>query len=188
MRKLMKKHSVLLLLTFTVIMLFSMSASAATIRKVKAQKFTTSRSVANKKAITIKTGTTLLRAKQGYVKFVAPKAGKYKFTFSNMAPYKTTSTNIYESGYWYLMTINGSKNQYVWQQKVPTKAGKSYALKVATPARYNRLDKGNTITTDTYLPTRSGTIRLKKGQLVYLYFSLSTKEWYKFSMKVKRLK
>ena len=186
MKKSLKKRSILLLLVVALMALTSITASAASVKTVKKQKFTTKKSVAYKKAITIKTGTTKLRAQQGFVRFVAPKAGKYKFTFSGMLPYKSTSSSRLNSGYWYIMTTYGTKNQYIGQVQVPTKAGKSSALWVATKARYNEIDKGNKITTSTCLPTRSGTIKLEKKQPVYLYFNLGYDEWFAFNMTIKR--
>ncbi len=153
------------------------TAEAAT-RKVTASK-------SWKKAKTVKTGTTIVTSnnKSGkrYIKFKAPKAGKYVFTV-----YDIKSSGKNEIGYGHIgfKTIS---NNYLFGKNVKTKGGKDAYLRLATKYSYNRFEKGQKVTTHSYLYKRTGTVTLKKGQTIYLesFFS-GNKTKYTYKLNIKR--
>ena len=151
------------MLMITCLNTVSASAAAARTKTVKNTKFTTSVSKAEKRAARVRTGTTDLTVKKGagYLKFTAPSAGKYSFTFSDVKG--RDSSNAYVSFY------SKDKNfpKYLSGVKVSTKGGKSQTLWLAA--------NGQTFSYSDLLSRpiakRTGKITLKKGQTVYLYFS-----------------
>lgn len=145
----------------------SVSTFAATKTKsVNKRTFTTSTKAIKNKAATVKRGTTKLVIKKGrgYVKFKAPKTKNYKFTFSNFKDKKRNSV-----GYIYIQKPDKYSPKYSFQETVKTKGGKTTALWLSA----NGYKFGGKVL---YRPIakRSGTIKLKKGETVYIYFNFGS--------------
>ncbi|MDO4401108.1 MAG: hypothetical protein Q4D27_09210 [Coriobacteriia bacterium] len=134
-------------------------------KTVKTQGFTTTAKVVNKKATTVKAGTTKLTYKsgQGYIKFKATKTKVYSFTFSNVKGKGTN--NVYASFY----RISKYSKKYIEGLTVKTKGGKDETLWLSangykfTGDYYTALDKP--------IATRTGKVKLTKGQMVYIYLN-----------------
>ncbi len=145
----------------------SVSTFAATQTKsVKKQTFSTRTNTIKKKAATVKKGTTKLVIKkgEGYVKFKAPKTKYYKFTFSNFKSKKFSS-----NGFIYIQKPDKYSPEYSWQENVKTKGGKSTTLWMSVNGYKH---SGKLL----YRPLakRTGKIKLKKGETVYIYFYFSS--------------
>jgi len=160
--------SLCLMAMLTVFMLRPAQADAA-VTKVKKQSFTTSPSVANKKATKIKKGKTytLQFSPEGFVKFTAPKTKTYKFTFSNLKSVGKSGSDINHSYITFYMNKYGTSLSGV--TSVKTKGGTTSTLWVCTKYSYS-LSRVSTVRTGTSLPTRTGSVKLAKGQTIYLYF------------------
>ena len=168
----------LLLTTFTP--MASMEANAA---KKVTSKYSYS------KAPTVKTGTTTVTAKPivtykengkyntkySWAKFKAPKPGTYQFTVSDYS-------------------VKGNKKQVVfgsvllWTGKTPkttlnvkTKGGKYYALYMCSSSANSASGK---VKTTSFIKKRTGTVKLKKGQIVY--FEFVNRETVTFKLNIKR--
>ena len=140
--------------------------SAATVNKtVKKAAYTTKTSKAKKTAKKVVKGTTVLKVAQGFVKFTAPSAGNYMFTFSKV---KRLSSNGFSVGTVQIMSTYGSKDQFLEPRKVKTEGGKNYRLYLCTGEFYSSW-KPTKITKLTNLAKRSGTTKLKKDQTVYIF-------------------
>ena len=137
--------------------------SYAKIKQVPECKFTTLTRTAELKAVSVKEGDTNIRLGSrsfGYIRFKAKETRKYTFTVSGLSGRKA---DAYVNGLFYIMTKYGDKNQLIGQQSVKTKGGYSKPLRIA-----NRND-GKPYSVNSYLKKRSGIIKLKKGQVVYIY-------------------
>ena len=144
----------------------SIPASAEVVnRTVKKAAYTTKTSKAKKTAKTVKKGTTILKVAQGFVKFTAPAAGNYTFTFSKV---ERLSSKGFQVGTVQIMSTYGSKDQFLEPRKVKTEGGKNYRLYLCTEAFYSGW-KPTKITKLTNLTKRSGTTKLKKDQTVYIF-------------------
>lgn len=172
----MRKISRFLVLLFVMILAvgtISITASAAT-KKIPAQAFTARYSEV-KKFVTVKKGTTTLKLGtvkntyssrgEGYAYFKVPKTGIYSFKFSNLTPAKKVSysngfVGFYKNNNGYFSTISNLK----------TKGGKSYALHIA-----NKNNQRSSIEATSDLKTRTGKVKLKKGEKVYMYFYFDAK-------------
>jgi len=169
----------------TVIFSVFVAAFAFSVSPVSAQAATKKVSATTnyKKAPKLKVGTNKVTAKKNnsYVKFTAPKTGTYTFTISNIATIKgrNPDTNL---GNLYIEKMSGS---YLSTQRVSTNGGKNTVLWTATKDSYNRYYKGKKVTKDTYLATRYGKLKLKKGETVWLeYYYTGTRCTY--TLKVKK--
>lgn len=127
----------------------------------------------------------------GFIKFKAPKAGTYQFTISNLArkgndkgytkialvcphpecKYLEIPQNVdpltYTAGEVVFWTGAGSANS-IWPDKylkVKTKGGKSSTLCLAT-----EIHSHEEIMKEAYLTSRTATVKLSKGQVVYMGF------------------
>ena len=162
MKKLMKR-SVALLMMLVMILAATSTTFAATKTKTVAKKdFTTSTSAIEKKATKVKTGTTKLYVKkgQGFIKFVAPKTATYKFTFS-----KCTSKKRANNGFAEVMKPDASSPKYSFLTDIKTKGGKSNTLWLSVNgAKFTDHDL-----VDRPLASRTGTMKLKKGAVIYMY-------------------
>ena len=136
----------------------AVTAQAKTIT-VQKQRYTTSKATANKKAKTVSTGTYKVKADgSGYLKFKAPKAGKYSFTFSNIKVQGMSTAVIY------LMTASGSK---IKARSLKTEGGTYTSLHLQdkkSEALYTDVSPLN----ERCLTKRTGTLSLKKGQTVFI--------------------
>ena len=60
-------------------------------------------------------------------------------------------------------------------QTVKTQGGRYSCLFTATKDSYNDYVKGKKVTTDSYLASRYGKIKLKKGETIYMDYSYTGK-------------
>ena len=163
MKKLLKRSLVMTLVTVLLIGTFAISADAVAKKTVKKQKFTTSLSVANKKAAKVKKGTTNLTYTkgEGYIKFTAPSTKTYSFTFSNLKVSGESAAHVSPM----LKSKYDSKSlDFV---KVSTKGGKNDSLCLVSKGWAE--DKTGAVK-HRYLHSRTGKIKLKKGETIYFYF------------------
>lgn len=175
MRRLLKKSLLMILVLGLLVGGMTTTTFAAT-KKLKKQGFTTTTAVANKKALAVKKGTTIVKLSgkgNGYLKFRAPKAKTYSFTLSNIK----SGTGGYTCGYFYVMRKYGSSNQYIGQEPLKTYGGKSTALYLSTR------NESSGKKAFQYRTSRTGKIRLNKGEVVYLYFSFYAKDSLKLKIK-----
>ena len=157
------KKVISLFLVLTMVISFSSVSTYAATKKLKNQTFTTDTAVANRKALSVKKGTYTVKLPskgKGYLKFKAPKKATYSFTLS-----KLKASSSYSCGYFYVMRKYGTTNQYIGQEKLKQKGGKQEAMNIAT----RNSTSGKVISR--YLTSRTGKITLRKGEVVYLYFS-----------------
>ncbi len=158
------KRVAALFMALALVVAFDVSpAFAAGKKTVRTQGFTTSTSVAKRKATRVTRGTTRLTIKggKGYMKFKAPKTKTYTFTMSNMK-----SNRFSASGYWYIMKSYGSGGRYIGQVPVRTQGGRTTAMWMGVNGR-NPGSTGKKIYRT--LAKRSAKIKLKKGEEVYIY-------------------
>ena len=162
-----KRFLSMLLITVMALCLLAMPAFAATNKVVKKQKFTTSASVANKKAATVKKGSYRLTFKngEGYLKFKAPKAGKYSFTFSNVR-----KNSFGASSYVSLMKVSPYSSSYITFTKGSTYGGKTDTLWLsvngASFSNYKKIYRP--------IAKRTATLKLNKNEVLYFYFYASS--------------
>lgn len=138
-----------------------------------------------RKAPAAKTGTTIVTARPykssnnskkavsavSWVKFTAPKAGTYQFTFSDYVVKANKNEKIY--GSIALHTgINKYKNSSYPQEylRINTKGGRAYILCMCSPSAYHKPAK---VHISDYLSSRTATVKLKKGQIVFIKFNNS---------------
>ncbi|MBR1691685.1 MAG: hypothetical protein IJ711_02800 [Lachnospiraceae bacterium] len=180
-----KKQSVFRRLTTALLCSMLAAALVFTVTPISAQaaakKVTASTNY--KKAPKLKVGTNKVTAKKNsaYVKFTAAKAGTYTFTMSDVAtiPAKKPDHNL---GHF---TIRKDTGYYLSAQKVSTNGGKETYLEMATKDSYNDYYKGQKVKKNSYLASRYGKLKLKKGETVYIqYFHTGGKCSY--TMKVKK--
>lgn len=168
MRIITKKIPMLFLAFVFAFGLMAVTASAAKkipVKKLKNQGFTTTKSVANKKAVSVKKGTYTIKMgtkSSGYLKFKAPKTKSYKFTFSKL---KTNTS--YTCGHAYIMTDSKYGNGYITYATMKTQGGSNSVLWLATKNSSTSVHKK-----DRFLASRYGTIKLTKGQVVYIYLNI----------------
>lgn len=156
------KRITMMLFTFALAFcILTIPASAAT-KKLKNQSFTTSAAKAKKKATALKRGTYTIKLAskgKGFAKFKAPKTKTYAFTISNLKSKKS-----YACGYFYVMTTSSYSNSYITMSKLKTKGGTTTGMYFATKSGTSGAMKSR------FLKTRTGKIKLKKNQTVYLYY------------------
>lgn len=161
--KSLKRRSLALALAVVLMTgMLGLTADAAAKKTVKNQNFTTTTSTINKKATTVKKGTTTLTFTkgQGYVKFKAPSTKTYKFTFSNL-----TGKDVY-TAFVEVQTKSKYSSKYSFMTPVTTKGGKTETLWLL---QKNKTYKGGKLLSRP-LKTRAGKIKLKKNQMIYFYF------------------
>lgn len=177
----MKKSRIILALLASVTLALAVPAlaSAKTVT-VKNGKFTTVTAEIKKTARTVKRGTMTVKIKNtGFLKFKAPSKKKYSFTVSKLQPTTGKSTD-YRNGYAYIMTP--VDNKYSRSQNFTTQGGKTSTLWYRCPYRSGET-RPSTITSGSFIPTRTAKLTLKKGQTVYLYFSIGSPS--RFNLKIK---
>lgn len=151
------------LLMLLIALFFNVRPSYAKIRQLPECKFTTLTRTARLKSVGVKEGDTNIRLGSrsfGYVRFKAKETRKYTFTVSELSG---RIKRKYVNGLFYIMTKYGDRDQLIGQQSVRTRGGYSKPLRIA-----NRNDP-KPYSVQSYLKKRSGRIKLKKGQVVYLY-------------------
>lgn len=115
-----------------------------------------------------KTGAYVTTAKKDdtYIRFIAPSAGVYKFTISNLRGYKKSSKASYGAAVMLVYKpVKRSNTTTLSRQSFSTAGGKTNALYLSTSAIYEKPKK--TKTSD-FLLSRSFSMRLKKGQSLYI--------------------
>ena len=163
MKNLLKKSLVLMLAMVLVVGTMAIHTNAASSKTVKKQTFTCTTKVIDKRATRVYRGTTNLTfsAGEGYVKFVAPKTKTYYFTFSNIKDKRKYGSYTSIS----IQTRDKKSPKYSFLTKVSTKGGKSSFLSMTVNGQKNTTS-GKVV--NRYLKSRTGSIKLKKGQVVYL--------------------
>ena len=106
-----------------------------------------------------------------WVKFTAPKTGTYQFTFSDYAVKANKNEKFYGSIAMHT-GINKYKNSSYPQEylRIKTKGGRAYILCMCSPSAYNKPAK---VHISDYLSSRTATVKLKKGQIVFINFNNS---------------
>ncbi|MBP3873592.1 MAG: hypothetical protein J6E32_07725 [Lachnospiraceae bacterium] len=173
MKKIVRKLIIMAAIAVTLAGLSAVSASAKTV-KLKGAAFTTSTAAADIVATPVGTGTMTVKVPKktsGYLRFTAPATKAYSFTVSNI------KAGRFCCGYFYVMTMYGTNNSYIGQEKIATQGGEATGLFVST-----KKSKGGSAATR-YRKSRTGTIALQAGQTVYIYFSMTRKCTLKFKIK-----
>ncbi|MBR1692200.1 MAG: hypothetical protein IJ711_05420 [Lachnospiraceae bacterium] len=138
------------------------------------------------KAPALKSGSNKVTVKTNYsyVKFTAVKAGTYRFQISNLETING-ETPDYNLGNLSVNFKVKQKNNWVLQpQMLKTNGGKNKALYVTTKEGMKRYNKKNNREKDSYLTSRYGELKLKKGDTVYLkYFYTSPRGTYNIEIK-----
>lgn len=150
-----------------------------------------------KKAPAVKVGTTTVTAKPyksanykkknvtavGFVKFTVPKAGTYQFTVSKVA-IKGDSTSYANGAVTFYTGVGSSSSVYPKSYlKVKTQGGKTSTLWVcSSTSSYYTPSK---VTAATFLTSRTATVKLKKGQVVYIDFNNGKTNTYSLTIKKK---
>lgn len=188
----MKKNNfikrALVALTFAVAVAVMIPAAGS----VEAQAATKVTAQANwKKAPTVKINKTYKVTSKNingtYVKFKAPKAGKYVVTIYNMNSLGAKASDVDHNLANFYIKKKTSSNYLSWID-VKTQGGKTYLLHMATPDSYNDYYKGTKVTLDTYLNKRTATLTLKKGEIIYVNMSYFTGNKCRctYNLKIKR--
>ena len=115
-----------------------------------------------KTAASVKKGQMTLYVNYGFLKFKAPKTKTYSFTFSKISPLADISAPL--TGF--AMFYNSSMFM-IKDSKVSTKGGKSATLNLSS--KTGKVSSGKVI--NRYLPSRTGKLKLKKGQVIYIYLN-----------------
>ena len=123
------------------------------------------------KAKKVKKGTTTIKVphkgtKPGSVKFVVPKNGTYKFTVSNVTTDHISANNKrLINGYFQI----GYKDRYgLGIYNVKTQGGRTYSPSICSQDSW--VVEGCPKSLYSNQPKRTATVKLKKGQTVYIQF------------------
>ena len=111
-----------------------------------------------------KKGTYTVKATRGFVRFVAMSAGTYKFSFSNM---KTVGVSGYDWNIGYV-SFEDSNGYYLSSSRVRINGAQ-------TNTAYLSTQDGKIVTypnKDSWLPSRTALVKLKKGEVIYLAMNL----------------
>jgi hypothetical protein len=158
------------------------AAKKKSVTKLINQKYTTKASVAERKAKPMKSGKKTFKVGKsgcGFVKFTAPRNGKYTFTVSGLKRNKRRS--LPGKHYWFrLMTVNPVNPRALVLNNVKTNGGKTMNLYFW----WKSIHKGSM--KYRYLKKRYGKIRLTAGQTVYVFFCANSQD--SFKLKIKRAK
>ena len=154
------------LLAFCMLMIMAVSLPLTSQAAVKA-------GTTKAKAAKVKVGTMNFYTKskdEAFLKFTAPSAGTYKFTFSNLARYGYKSTSSKSGVLGSIMVrkyrkLSSGTTVYDYV-KVSTQGGKTDNLSIESAYWYNLLHKGET-GLNVYLKSRYGKVKLKKGETIY---------------------
>ncbi|MBR0410817.1 MAG: hypothetical protein IJI25_07420 [Eubacterium sp.] len=165
MKRTLKKFATIVFVSLLIFGFAAVTGNAAANRvvKLKNQSFTSKKSVARKKAVTVKRGGWTVKMGTlgtGFLKFKAPKTKKYVFNYSGLQ-----SNSSYTNGYTYVMVDSKYGNNYLTMSNVRTQGGVTASIYIN--------NRSNTTGTMKYrfLSSRYAAVKLKKGQVVYLYFS-----------------
>ena len=168
-----KKGIKKLLMALALVLCVAVFVPATASVQAEAKTKTVTANKKQKKAPALKLGTTYKVNSRNnmLVKFTAPKTGTYKVTISKIATSpKVKGRADHNLGNLYIRKPS-SYGSYLMSQTVKTQGGKYRCLFTATKDSYNDFYKGRKVTTDTYLASRYGKIKLKKGETIYMdYF------------------
>lgn len=190
MKSIKRKLCFAILAAVMLITLFSFPAQAATRNKtVKVyscdfKKGLPSLPSVRKKICTVQFGRTRVKVKTGLIKFTPKKSGKYVFTFSGLTG----------AGYGNVLFLEqipfSDMLQFIDDDRVKTAGGYSSVLWLCkkSEAAYYASAKEFKNKLERPLSKRSGTIRLQKGEPVYLYLDFSGKKYSKITLKISRQK
>lgn len=192
----MKKNNVIkrVLMAATFVLMLAVVIPAAGTVEVQAAKKVTA-GVTEKKAKTVRVGTTTVTARKcakddmhhAYLKFKAPKSGKYVFTLSDFKTKGRKVSQDVEIGYFSLLT----KDTYgFYPETVKTEGGKTERMNICTGAAakdayYKSLNKESK-KVNRYLSKRTATIKLKKGETVWLFVSYTNYRQFSYKLNIKK--
>ncbi len=165
------KKAITIVLAAAIIFTLSNPLQVQAAKKVTLKSYTKDYTVSQikKASTTLKKGTYNIRIKQfgggayrGYIKFVAPKAGTYSFTFSNCK----TDDKKHILGSAFVQTPDkfGGLGGII---EFSTKGGKTNTLWMGSKKDPSYPE---------CITTRTGKVKLKKGQNIYLHVSFETRE------------
>ena len=154
-------------LMFMLVTALCVSANAPV---VQARTVTAGKSV--KKAKAVKKGKTTVRfanhnMKGGYVKFKAPKTGKYVFICSDLKTSKRDRQTGYDTG---TVTFAAGPKKWgnIYQKYLKSEFGKTMYAELATADCMNHLPEYRG---SRYRTVRSLTAKIKKGQVYYIHIA-----------------
>ena len=154
---------------------------------VQAAKTVTANKNPNKAVKIKKKGTYRVVSKstnssqKDYIRFIAPKTGKYTLTFSDFRNLKKYSPAERHLGTVY---INKKDKYGMSMLRVKTQGGKAYSLDICSKEWYNKYTRGKKITTASDLYSRYAKFSLKKGETIYIK-SFWTGGPHSYSLKIK---
>ncbi len=154
--------AILAVVLISLLMAFSVQAKTDTVYP-KVAAFSTLHATVQKKAASVQKGNNQVvipEAGTFYLKFKAPKTRTYLFTFQNLMP---KGTDTYLVGHSYFLAKDTLDKKHVAMMKVKSQGGKTYVLTHANLLAYSG---------SKYLPARYAKMKLKAGQVVYIYCSL----------------
>ena len=164
------------LMAFVLVMVLAMASTmgvcAAMSRTVQPQRLTTVFKTANKAAPYVLKGTTKVTFTGGYgfVKFKATETKEYSFTISNVRGAKGKNANCFAETYVAIparkLWTGTVQDPYLKAVKTATRGGSSYALYLTANGK-RETGSGTT----KYLKARTAKYKLRKGQVLFLYFS-----------------
>jgi len=152
--------------------------------RAAAKKITANKKYKKSPSIKLKnTYTVTVKAGDSFVKFKAPKAGTYDFTLSNLTVYKggKKSNDAETVRIYFCMKSKISKGLSI--QRIKTQGGKAFYLNFCN-AKYYKKYPDKTITGSSNLPKRKVTMKLKKGQTVYIQAASFGLDYSKFTCKL----
>lgn len=148
-----------------------------------------------KKAKAVRVGTTLVTAKKcskddmhhAYLRFKAPKAGSYVFTLSDFKTKGKETSKDVEIGYFALLTKDASGYM---PETVKTEGGKTERINICTDAAtkddYFKSVNKEAKKINRYMPKRTATIKLKKGETVWIYVSYTNYRQFSYKLNIKK--
>lgn len=151
------------------VMMFALPIEASAAAKVTA---TTNVS----KAKRVKTGKTVVTVPKSrnfsaaYLKFTAPATRTYKFTFNNIRKYGRKSTQDIES-MWIALETKKKRTYGTYYERINLKQNGERTNSLYLESKYSwSISKTYTkkITADIFVPSRTASLRLKKGQTIYI--------------------
>ncbi len=196
MNSMKRKKSTLLVCLGLVMALVLTTLVPITSIEVQAVRKVTS-SYKYKKAPAAKTGTTIVTAKPykgsnnnkkamtavSWVKFTVPKTGTYQFTFSDYVVKDKKDDIMFGVINMYTGISRWADSGYPQDYlKVKTNGGKSYSLYMCSPSAYVKPAKVGKYDS---LSSRTATVKLKKGQIVFISFNNSNTITCKMKIKKK---
>jgi len=138
------------------------------------------------KAPSVKTGTTTVTSKKNklstakWVKFKAPKTGTYKFTVSNFKPADVINCGHFD--------FYANPAKYEKLSNLKTEGGRTSSFHIASKKFMQHYRPGDTTKKDRYRSSRSATINMTQGQVVYMRLYYTTGDKYTYTLNIKKTK